>query len=576
MFIIKLRLFSKEILKKNIVILTAFVSALTSGCSLNNKKSKEEIHTEVYNTYSTFNNIELEDNNGEYIPFLYIKDGIYDENTIKKLLDDKNISNFGIILCPSNITYESIFKDIDLIKDIVSNYKINAPILYNISYLTDPNYKVANVRLAEAFLDKLKNNGIYPGLYGSKENIELFKAKYNEYCSDTKFKIDLNSILTIDSSNEKINITDSIKYIKDNKLNNKNNYIDDYIYTVKKGDSLSLIADMFNIKLEDLIGYNNISVDEMLSVGDTLKIPNIYYKKSEINDIPCTFEECSIGIDISEYNSTPTREKRVNQELTDEIKEKLGYEDLIKYSLGENAEVDDDTIVTFNENVYEHLNWDSIKEEVDFVSIRIGDFWISKDNKVIFDEDEEFRYNIKNCIDKNIPYFTYYVTDASNKSCAIEESEIIMNILTSIDPNYNQPIYMDIESYTDLGKNIYEYDKETIDTIDAGLSILSNNGFTVGIYSTEDICNKIKELDELKKYSLWSTCPLTYTDLVNYTDGEIKDKMQTYGYYPSTTTPIIQLTCNGKSYVIPKSINGEFGSMDIDIASKSFVKKLTK
>ena len=57
--------------KKNIIVITAMVSALTSGCSLNNK-SKEEIHTEVYNTYSTFNDIKLEDNNGEYIPFVYI------------------------------------------------------------------------------------------------------------------------------------------------------------------------------------------------------------------------------------------------------------------------------------------------------------------------------------------------------------------------------------------------------------------------------------------------------------------------------------------------------------------------
>lgn len=570
----KFRLYSKDILKKNIIVITAMVSALTSGCSLNNK-SKEEIHTEVYNTYSNFNDIKLEDNNGEYIPFVYIENGIYDNETFNKVLEDKDISSVGIILCPSNITYESIFKDIDLIKDIVSKYKINAPILYNINYLTDPNYDVANVRLAEAFIDKLNSNGVYTGIYGNMPTINHFKDKYNEYCNDTKFKINIDSILYVDSASPIVNISDSIKTIKENKLNRNDKYVDDYIYTVKKGDSLSSIADMYHIKLDDLLGYNKLNVDDDLFAGSTIKIPNLYYKKNEINDIPYTFDECSIGIDISEYNCDSNGEIRVNQELTDEITEKLGYDELVKYALGD-EEVEDDTEVTFNETVYEHLNWDSIKDSVDFVSIRIGDFWISKDNKVIFDEDEEFRYNMQNCIDKNIPYFTYYVTDATDKSSAIEESKIIMNLLTSIDPNYKQPIYMDIEPYTDLGKNIYDYDKNSIESIDAGLSILSNNGFEVGIYSIEDICNKISNLDELNKYNLWSTCPFTANDLVNYTEDEIKDKMQVYGYYPSTKTPIIQLTCNGKSYIIPKSLKGTFGAMDIDIAANSFVKKLSK
>lgn len=568
-----IKLFNINSIKRNIVILGSITSTIMfmTSCSKTEEK-KQEI---IVSNYSSMDDIVLKNTNNINIPFLYIRDGKYDEKTLNKLNKDKNIEAYGLILVPSGITYNSIYKDIDLIKDIITNNKIGGPILYDIDKLMDSDYIQANCKLAEAFLDKLNSNGAYVGIYGTKDNIDLFKSSYENACMDTSFDTDINDYISITTDENNNSLYEDIKYVKSNGLNKSNKFVDDYVYVVKGGDSLSLIADLYDLKLDTLLSYNNLDMDSNIMPGDKIVIPNYYFIQDKKTLEYYNFEECSIGIDLSEYNCIPTGREIVNEELTNEIEEKLGYEYLVKCSLGKDIDSIDDTVdVKFKEKEFKHLDWDKIVGNVDFVSLRIGDFWLSKDGQIIFDEDEEFKYNMEKCIELDIPYFTYYISDGNTIYDHVEETKYIMNLLKSYNPNYNQPIYIDLEPYNDNYKNISSYDKDTIEALQTGLEALENNGFETGIYSTEQLGDKIIKLDELNNYNLWTTCTSTYKKEVNYTKDEISDIMKNHECYPNTYSNIIQLTCNGKTFIVPSSLKQEATGVDIDIASKQFVKTL--
>ena len=568
----KLKIFNINSLKKNFVILGSIASTFLFMTSCTNTDEKKQ--EMIISTYSNRDDVILKKSNDKNIPFLCVKNGEYDKKILKKLNSDKNLEAYGLILAPTGITYNSIYRDIDMIKEIISTNNIDGPILYDVDQLMDNEFLIANCRLGEAFLDKLSKNGLYVGIYGSKDNLDLFERTYDKACIDTPFDTNINDYLII-STEDNNEIEQYIEYIKSNGLNEEEKFIDDYSYTVKSGDSLSLISSNYNIKLNDLLEYNELNMDSNIMPGDKIIIPNRYFLQEKEEITYYNFEECSIGLDLSEYNCIPTGREIVNEELTEEIEEKLGYEYLVKCSLDKELdEISQEEIVNFKEIEYNHLDWNKILNNVDFVSLRIGDFWLSNDGQIIFDEDEEFKYNMEKCIELNIPYFTYYVSDGNTVYDHVEETKYIMNLLREYDPNYNQPIYIDLEPKNDNYTNLGKYNSETIDAVKTGLDALSNNGFKTGIYCTEQLSEKINDIEELNKYNLWTTCTSTYDTEINYTSDEISRFMSDHNYYPNSHNNIIQLTCNGKAYIIPSSNKQENVGVDIDIAQNEFVKML--
>ena len=559
----KLKVFNKDILKRNLAIISSVVFLVTSTSCMS---KEEKLQNYILDEYD-LSNIIIEESKGFNIPFVCINNNIYNGELINKLSKDMNISNdYGLIINPCDITYSSIYKSVDLVKDIVNNYKMNAPILYNIDIYMEDEYIGANCKLAIAFLDKLTSNGICAGLYGSQNNMDKFLSIYNNYVT-----YDISKYIKVTDTNSE-DLFESLKYIRDNRLNVKDKFLLDYRYVVRNNDSLYSIAELHNIKLDDLLDYNDLTIDSTIMPGEIIVIPNIYNEQSTVNN-RYKFDECSIGIDLSEYNCIPTGDV-INYELTEEIKSKLGSEQLAKVSLGNNyIYLDNYDDVYFYEHTYDHLDWNDIKQEVDFVGLRIGDFWLSKEGNIIFDEDEEFRYNLENCVNNNIPYYTYYVTSSNTIDGQIKESEYIMRLLLEIGYDRKHPIFIDIEPNTSISDNLFNYDATAINAFKAGLSSIDNNGFVTGIYCSEVLRDRIIKIDELKDYTYWSTCTKSFLDYTNIMDSEISNLMDTYRYYPNDNNPIIQLSCKGKSYIVPLSLQGDNG-IDIDVASKKFIKKL--
>ena len=108
---------------------------------------------------------------------VYIKiDGDYfPEEELNKAI--RTGQEIGIIVTPSNYTYESIYKTIDMVKKIIMDYDIDLGVYYDIDKYMDDNTIRANVLLGEMFCLKLTANGVYCGFYGSDANLE----RYTEY-----------------------------------------------------------------------------------------------------------------------------------------------------------------------------------------------------------------------------------------------------------------------------------------------------------------------------------------------------------------------------------------------------------
>lgn len=69
-------------------------------------------------------------------------------------------------------------------------------------------------------------------------------------------------------------VIDPLPYLEGKSLFEDVTPINDIIYTVKKGDTLSKIASKYNTTYQKLAEYNNIKNPNIISVGQLIKIPN--------------------------------------------------------------------------------------------------------------------------------------------------------------------------------------------------------------------------------------------------------------------------------------------------------------
>ena len=106
-----------------------------------------------------------------------------------------------------------------------------------------------------------ENNDNYT-IYTVKSGDNLYSIAKN-YGLTINDLIDYNNLpSTILSIGQKLKIPNKTS-------ENNNNYI---IYTVKSGDNLYSIARNYNLSIEDLMNYNNLT-SNLLSIGQKLKIP---------------------------------------------------------------------------------------------------------------------------------------------------------------------------------------------------------------------------------------------------------------------------------------------------------------
>jgi LysM repeat protein len=81
-----------------------------------------------------------------------------------------------------------------------------------------------------------------------------------------------NDIVDIKEENKQVNIEENISNITNTIINNENKYYTYKVYIVREGDTVETICSKYNVLVEDLKGYNDLS---NLNVGDKIIIPQI-------------------------------------------------------------------------------------------------------------------------------------------------------------------------------------------------------------------------------------------------------------------------------------------------------------
>ncbi len=76
-------------------------------------------------------------------------------------------------------------------------------------------------------------------------------------------------------------------------------------HTVAKGQTLQGIANMYKVDIIDVLSYNDLAVDAKIAVGDKLIIPNA--EKAEENDKPIKNLAASTAKDKKYYETHPTK-----------------------------------------------------------------------------------------------------------------------------------------------------------------------------------------------------------------------------------------------------------------------------
>ena len=140
-----------------------------------------------------------------------------------------------------------------------------------------------------------------------------------------------------------------------------------------------------------------------------------------------------------------------------------------------------------------NINWNSVKDNIDFAILRIG--WIGNNENQI---DEKFERNYNECKRLNIPIgvyvYNYVKTEARIKECA----DWVVGLLKN--KSLELPIYLDMEdnSLTSLGK-----------TNLTNLCIAFNTetekaGYWTGVYANLNWYNNYLNKDEIKRrYTTW-------------------------------------------------------------------------
>ena len=480
--------------------------------------------------------------------FICVADDQIPHTELQKAMEQSK--DIGLIIKPTNYTYASIYKTIDVVKKIVSNYDINCPILYDISTMMDDDTIRANCLLAEEFCNKLTANGCYVGLYGTEEDIAKFSNKFEEVTETHSIDLyDKMIVSELTSSDKLSDINDDNSYnmlqlkngvvlwkydlarvIDKNNLNQEQNFTDEFVYTIESGDCLSDIASAYNMKVTDLTEYNGLN-STTIYPGNEIVIPNNYtHHAIQGNE----------NVELNE-NKFDSEEEQNPAEMDSETLNRIVKGIDVSEYQGE-------------------INWDVANEDIDFAILRLCDFY----NKTADDNcelDEQFIRNMTACEEKNIPVGVYYFSRATTPEEAAAEAEFVAEKLRNYSLEY--PVYMDVE--TDELNDMMQNNPQAFEKlVEAAMGSLKDNGFCPGIYANKTFAQNVLYLSD--KYPFWLTSNETYDTSVQF--DTFKESDYKVVFIPDNKTSMYQYTQKGQ-------VDGIFGEVDIDYAAQSLSDSIT-
>lgn len=443
----------------------------------------------------------------------------------------------GLIINTIASNKSEIYKDVEYVKYLLSKYDINYPVYLDVDrILSQESLRIDEMfQLITSFCTTLDANKVFVGICGSEDNINILKkndtnkilSEYDTLIMKNNKNLDLehsvSSIIKQSEDGSFYTNLDIESIIGERNLNNKDNFKYDNVYEVKDGDKVSDIAFSNGLSVEDLLSYNNLSLEHGLDGVNRLRIPTSYY-----NDLfakkfdPVILDEPIVGIDISYYQS--------------------------------------------------HLNWEEIKQKCSFV--------IMKSNQGE-SESLNFSVNAKKCMDYNIPMGVYCFnnyglengvarTDAEFK--LLQENQAFKTIECISNKNIQLPVYLDHELSDILP------DSQYVIMLDVWYDLISNAGYLPGLYASKSQYKNLKRAYDSyygegsldSKFELW---------IAGCFDGIDYDAEYHYSQYESGVVPT---DFSSEKYDLknPSTIQasqkglgfGDKGYVDVNFSYKDYTK----
>ena len=476
------------------------------------------------------------------------------DNTTEKMITRNNMiistvrnnkidENFGDVVAfgtpfvvkvePVDYTYGELYKTIDYIKSLMSQYTINAPILFDIEPLMQNDTLRANCLLAEEFFNKLTANGCYVGLYGSDESMikfeEKFKGVTESHSIDLYDKLivydgeqptyDGTYNMSMKQGTDKIESKyDISKAITEAQLNMVDHFIEDKTYTIQPGDKLVNIANKFNMKVSDLANYNNIEDINKIIVGQTITLPNQYQDQDNLT------------------MDTAQTQENIESETANRLVKGID--------------------VSHHQGI---IDWETVQQEIDYAIVRLCDFYHQQPDGTC-KLDKQFENNIKKCEELNIPVGVYYYSHATTEEEAVTEARFVADSLKAYSLEY--PVYMDIET-EEQNAMIDENQQQMKEVIISAMTELESEGYFAGVYcngGSEDNTKRKEFIADISKvYNCWLTSNATYNIAVDFEDFKAED-------YEILTIPNDEIAMY--QYSQQGQIDGISGNVDLNYATK--------
>ena len=277
-----------------------------------NSLTNLDVINKINNKYGTGNNViniynKLSDNaNGIEINYALRNNDIL----AKKIYNELN--SIG-----SNITkyyqlrnnINTYLDDDPFIRDTNNNQSL---IIYlgNKNNQTDINYLNNNIeKIGEAIVRAIASYTNTP-YYLDDNNYYIVKKGDNLWSVASKYNTTVDNLKKLNNLSSNILSIGQVLLVKDS--NTEVNDTNNIIYTVQKGDSLWLIANKYNTTVDNLKELNNLS-SNILSIGQKLIVNNTNFQTDESDNIIYTVKKGdSLWLIANKYNTTVDKIKEAN------------------------------------------------------------------------------------------------------------------------------------------------------------------------------------------------------------------------------------------------------------------------
>lgn len=146
------------------------------------------------------------------------------------------------------------------------------------------------------------------------------------------------------------------------------------------------------------------------------------------------------------------------------------------------------------------IEWDKVAADgVEYAIIRAG-IRGSSEGKLV--EDERFEENIEGALSNDIAVGTYFFTQAITEKEAIEEAEMVLELIDGYDVTY--PVVIDIEEVTSDKARTKDMTKEEYTKVClAFCETIKDAGYTPMIYGNLKTFMIMLDMEQLEEYDKW-------------------------------------------------------------------------